>query len=560
MKTARVFCLLIIGMLIVPGFAGNKNETPSSSPISAFSLDGNGSNSITSGGKARIQGGKLVAGHDGKSQGAFSFILTNKNYSSSIRNITFPVNINPSKIPQLTITAWVKAANCYKKMFILGNGTDKSTREIIIESHDDVYRWGINCGKDGILYGPPLVDEWVFLAVIYDSKNQAARLVVNDQVYASRATARDGEEKAFVGALNGAIDDIRIYDRILTQAEIEAISGKPITGNAEDLAIKNRYGYKERMKQEEENKVKVGDIFIVDTKEFSINDTTSLTNSIAVLTEGDTIKVIDKYKDGWFKIIYKGTLKGFTTRGTITKNAYPLGGSAFLHKLSYQFTHIFDFTKMRSWIIVVIFAIILFFVKKYFTRLDGYLLRLRKGGDEYADGGSKSGSSESRLNFLHKIYPVRSLQWYPLLPGVIFGATIFIGSFWDTYEMEWFFNEGFNILPIGYDRPVHWFLYGMCMVCILITISWVVESFVVGGPLVGILRIILLLILNFMSLLVTFFLLVLVAIIILVMVALWIFGNSVGSGSYKCPSCGRSFSASAGSSVSCPGCGASLST
>lgn len=560
MKTILLICLLFSGLLIVPGYAENKSDTASKEPVSHFPLDGNSNNVISSAGKARVQDGKAVAGHDGKSPGAFAFAISNKNYSSSTHNITFPVNINPSKMPQLTMTAWVKAANCYRKMFVLGNGTDKSTREIIIDSHDGMQRWGINCGKDGILYGPPLLDEWVFIAVLYDSKNQEARLIVNNQVFASRATARDGEEKAFVGALNGSIDDIRFFDRILSQSEIEAISGKPITENADELAIKDRYGYKDRLKKEDENKIKVGDIFIIDAKEFGIYDSASQTNTKAVLAEGDSIRVIEKLKNGWYKVAYKGGQQGFTTGGTIEKNAYSQGGSAFMHKLSYEFTHIFNFTKLRSWIFVVLCAIILFFVKKYFSNLDRLLLRLRKGGDEYADGGSKSSSSPSRTNFLYKIYPVTSFQWYPLLTGVIFGAAIFIGSFWDTYEMEWFFNEGFNILPIGFDRPVHWFLYIMCMICLLSMLSWIVESFVIGGPFVGLLRVIILFILNFMSLLVTFFLLILIAIIVLVMVVLWVFGSAVGSGSYKCPHCGRTFSASAGSSVSCPRCGSSLST
>ncbi len=529
-------------------------------PIAEFRLDGNGMDAI-SGHKAVVQKGKAVESHDGKPKGAFAFSFDNKTYSKYTRNITFPVDINPSKCPELTITAWVRASNTFQTMYVLGNETDDNCRGIIIKLEDGIYRWGANCGKDGMLWGPPLVEGWTFVAVIYDSKNQEVRLVVNDQAFASRGTARSGEEKAFVGALDGAIDEIRFYDRILSQSEIEAVSGKPITKDADVLTIKDKYSYRERMKQEKENKLKINGIYILDKEEFTVNDTTINPNTKAVLHSGDSLVILEKLADGWYKIGYQNGKTGFARRSAIVNGAYPAGGSALMFRFSNWFSRIFDFSRMSSWIVVVICAIILFLVKRYFVRLDYYLLRLRRNRDEFEDGGSKSGASvPRRTNFLHKIYPVQSFQWYPLLGGILLGATIFIGSFWDTYEMEWFFNEGINLLPIGYDRPIHWFLYSMTVVIFLITLSWIIESFVVGGPFVGLLRIFILLILNFMSLLVSFFLLILIAIIVLIVVGLWIFGSAVRSGSYKCPSCGRKFSAGAGSSVSCPGCGASLST
>lgn len=556
MKKTKILNILISILVIMPVLSHSENSGKTAGSNAVYVFDGSGSSS----GKAKITGGKIVFGHDGKAGGASSFEM-GKVYDKSNHNIIYPLDINARKIPQITITAWVKASNHYGRMFIFGNGTDKRNRAVIIDNHDDQYRYGLQCGKDGVLYGSPVVDEWVFVAAIYDSKNQEARLVVNGTVFRSRAKTFDGEEKAFTGPISGAVDDIRVFDRVLTQAEIEAISGIAITTDADDLAIKDRYSYKERRKEEEENRIKVGDVYVIDGKDFKINDTTNYERSTAMLTTGDTIKVIEKLKDGWYKVAFSGGRTGFVTRGTINKDAYPKGGSSFKHKFMYNFQHIFDFTKMRSWIIVIVFAIIIFFVKKYFTRLDSFLLRLRKGGDEYSDGGGKSSPSPIRHHFLDKVYPVKRWPWYPMLTGVLLGATIFIGSFWDTYEMEWFYNEGFNLLPIGYDRPVHWFLYIMSMVTILLTLSWIIESFYVGGPLVGLLRVFLLLIINFMTWMVTFFLLVLLAIIVVAILALRIFGSAAaGSGNYKCPRCGRTFSASAGSSTHCPGCGASLST
>lgn len=555
--------ILLISIVLIQFLVFDKQTiaTPKSTgPMAEFRLNGNGINA-SGAGKAVIKNGKTTEGHEGNAGSAVAFTFDNKTHSKYIRNITFPVDINPAKCPQLTMTFWVKATNSNFPMFLLGNGTDPYTRGVIIRNEDSQYRLGANCGEDGMLWGPPLVEGWNFIAVLYDYKNQEVRMVVNDLVYSSRGTTRSGEEKAFVGALNGAIDDIRFYDRLLTQAEIEEISGKSITRNGERLTIKDKYSYRDRMKLEKKNKLKINGKYIVDSENFLVTDTAKMPNTKATLQKGDTLVVLDKPSDNWYRIGYQNGKNGFARRSAIVNNAYPEGTSVLLFRLSNWFSHIFNFTKLSSWIAVLVCAVLLFLVKRYFVQLDHFLLHLRPSRDEYEDGGSKSGTSRLKSkNLLLKIYPIRSYPWYPLLTGILLGATLFIGSFWDTYEMEWYFNEGINLLPIGYDRPVHWFLYAMTLIIFFLTLSWIIESFVLGGPFIGLVRIIILLVINFMSLLVSFFLLLLITLFILVMIGLWVFGNTVGSGSYKCPSCGRTFSAGAGSSVSCPGCGARLST
>lgn len=200
-------CLLLHSYLNVCG--QEKNNPSATAPVAAYLFDGNILNSAPGGGKAKIKQGNIASGHDGKAHSAYSFSIHPKTYNSSVQNMNFPIDINPSKFPLLTITAWVKATNCFRKMLVLVNGTDKYARGLIIDKYDDNFRLGMNCGKDGILYGPPLIDEWTFIAMIYDSRNQAARFIINDQVYSSRATTRDNADKAFVGAFNGTIDDIR---------------------------------------------------------------------------------------------------------------------------------------------------------------------------------------------------------------------------------------------------------------------------------------------------------------------------------------------------------------
>jgi hypothetical protein len=491
----------------------------------SYKLNGNG-NSDVSGPKAMIVKGKMVSGYDGKPNGAYFFDF-GKHYSKSLHNITIPVNVNVKFYPKLSMGCWVKASFSMKRMYVLGNGTDSRNRCIIADYHDNQFRWGLLCGSDGVLWGPPVVDEWVFVMALYDGMAQEARLIVNDQVFGSRSTAGDGEEKIFVGALIGAVDEIKVFDKILTQVEIESLSGKPITQNVSKLAIQDKYAYKERLEKEEENKIQAGDVFVVDAKELQVKSTNDEAGNVAaILTIGDSIRVLDKLEKEWYKISFRDGKTGFVRRSAILDHAYPKGSNVLWFRASQWLKGIFDFTKLNSWIIVAVFTVILFFVLRYYTSLDRSLLSLHRRRDEYADGGSKSEPMRPRRkNFLHKIYPVEWFPPYPLLTGMILGATIFVAAFWDGREMEWFFNDGFNLLPVGYDRPIHWFLYISCIINLILTLSWILESFVLGGLFVGILRISILLILNVMSLLVTFFLLALILIAVIAIFGLRVLGS-----------------------------------
>lgn len=443
-----------------------------------------------------------------------------KHYSKTIRNKTIPLNIN--SLEEVTLCCQAKLSFSMQRMYILGNGTDKRNRCIIAEYHDNQFRWGLLCGKDGILWGPPVIEDWTFVAAFYDSRNQEARLVVNDMVYAQRSTADNGEENLFVGAIVGSIEKIKIYDRLLTKNELEELSGIIITKNVDALAIKDRYAFREKRELAEENKVKEGDVFIVDANELEIrskNDEAS--GVLAILTVGNTLRVLEKLENRWYHVSSGEGKSGFLRRSAILDETYPVGSNVTIFRAKRMIDNLLDLRNLNSWLIIAVIATIVVFTAIYFRRLDELLLKLRFNHDKFADQGSKNDSSKSRKqNFLRRIYPIRKWPSYPLLTGVLLGATVVIGAFWDAYEMEWFFNEGYNILPIGYNRPVHWFLYGSCLLNLFLIISWVTESFVIAGPVVGLIRILLLAILNFMTFLVTFCLILVMAAIIIVLMVL----------------------------------------
>lgn len=291
------------------------------------------------------------------------------------------------------------------------------------------------------------------------------------------------------------------------------IHGKPV----DKQEVKDKYSFKEIAEKAEDDKVKVGNVFIVDAKEMVVRSSKDEADTtVSILTSGDTIRVLAKFEKHWVKILFKEDRIGYLKQSNILSNAYPEGASVLKFRIKRWIGNLFDLSRLNSWFIIGVFAVILVFVVIYFRQLDNFLLRLRVNHDQNADGGSKTNAYKPRRqNFLNRIYPVKRWPFYPLLSGVLLGITFVIGAFWNSGEVEWFFNVGFNILPVGYDQPIHWFLYISCLLNLLLILSWVVESFVLGGPFVGLLRIAILFILNVMSFLVTFCLVLLVAALII---------------------------------------------
>jgi hypothetical protein len=81
--------------------------------------------------------------------------------------VLVPLNINPDPIPQLTITAWVQAGN--ESGVIVSHDNGGYDRQLSIDNRGGGLGWSAFSGTGGVLgFQPVEVDEWVFLAVVYD--------------------------------------------------------------------------------------------------------------------------------------------------------------------------------------------------------------------------------------------------------------------------------------------------------------------------------------------------------------------------------------------------------
>jgi hypothetical protein len=250
--------------------------------------------------------------------------------------------------------------------------------------------------------------------------------------------------------------------------------------------------------------------------------------------------------------------EGYASIGSINDRAYPKGGSYLFHEFKVILSTIFNFTNIRSWIIAIIFAIILYFVIKKYDVIDKLLNKLGRR-DPLFQGGSKSEGGSSG-NILRKLFPLKRIRWWPLTIGAVFALVVFIALLWNGGETEWFFNDGFRLVPSGYTRSIHWFLYVSFITLIFMYIVMIIESFVVVGPLMAVPRILLLTLLMLMALLVTYYLSVLVVIVALIMLILFIFSAAASNTEYKCPHCYRTFTSSSGKNGTCPYCGGGVRT
>jgi hypothetical protein len=214
--TRTIFILLFLfSRLALPA----QQAALAGGPEGLFNLDGNAREAEGKYKPGKLNSVKPAENRFGEQGKACSLILDNKKGKESC--LYLPVNINQDKLPQITLTFWIRMNKSSQKSWVLTlydneyNQND-DYRGVYTHRSGDFYRWIACCGKDGSLDGPEVIaGSWTFIALVYDRDNQAMRMIVNDQVYASAAGMRTGMDKIRIGPFDGLIDELRIYSRIL---------------------------------------------------------------------------------------------------------------------------------------------------------------------------------------------------------------------------------------------------------------------------------------------------------------------------------------------------------
>ena len=142
-----------------------------------------------------------------------------------------PVDVQPRAMSSTTWTAWVypMRVNFHERQFILSDNTGDWGRSIFVAA--DAARFGVFTGDDHPwLVAPADVNQWQFVAVVYTPDN--IQFYRNGVAYSwdhrpkgmiSRHPLQIGRNPGFGGFYKGRVDDVRIYNRALSEAEIRAI-------------------------------------------------------------------------------------------------------------------------------------------------------------------------------------------------------------------------------------------------------------------------------------------------------------------------------------------------
>jgi len=419
----------------------------------------------------------------GESRGAFRF-------GGKKNHIRIPVDINPVVMPEMTFTAWVKTS-----YFPRGN-----QNIMTIFSQDDggfdralKIRWN-STAKEMELFAYTGKEEtkhlvidrasWTFVAVVYDQDKRDVTIYTNEKKLSAKAEIIHGNDYFLIGdcprskhPFRGSIDEVRLYDRALTEAEINTLFRvkapyeEPAQAEREYIFIVSSNSLPIREKMDETSRV-IGS--------FARNDT--ITNAEILVNPANNERLVsfemEPGKTGFVPVRY-------LNRIDITQTGFESFSDKYLNARSWYF-----------WVILVGLLVLAGIYIAKFKVIDEFMI--------YQANQNK--------------YP--GTPWAPMgaiLLGAVMGAFI---VFWQT-DTEAFFNTPM-LWPRGH--ALHTWLVWLFMIAMLAgLIASAVESFIKAGPVWGMLRLLLILlvsVLAFFSTMIIAAMLLVIAIVIMVALGL----------------------------------------
>ena len=157
------------------------------------------------------------------------------NFDGENTYVYAPVNINPTPMPQMTMTAWVKAGDSENIRLAISSDNGGYDRAMGMDNRQGGQGWSCFAGNGKILgYHPVAVDEWTFLAAVYNQNVGTVKLFVDGSVYEKKAKiVGGGNDFILIGAngstklqrefFMGVIDEVKIYDYALSDKELNSL-------------------------------------------------------------------------------------------------------------------------------------------------------------------------------------------------------------------------------------------------------------------------------------------------------------------------------------------------
>jgi hypothetical protein len=228
----KMFTIAVFGLILCVIWCGTPKEEATvpgqeaaipSGGVAYYPFNGN-ANDAWGNNDGEVFGPVLCADRFGTANSAYKFNGTD-NY------IAIPININPEKMPVITLVAWANSSESSPVRQVISHDDGGFDRSIGIDDRGGGLGWSAFCGSGEVLGFQPITNgQWVFLAAVYNQKDSTATLYVNDAVFKTKGWCETGHDTTYIGMnpsfgefFAGMIDEVRIYDRALTKEEITSL-------------------------------------------------------------------------------------------------------------------------------------------------------------------------------------------------------------------------------------------------------------------------------------------------------------------------------------------------
>lgn len=370
--------------------------------------------------------------------------------------IKLPIDISAMTLPKVTLCAWVYPLGYNYEITVISNDDRGGDRKIYSPNLNRKRVWAVSDGKGGFIGKTPMVArKWVFVVATYNESSKRASIYV-DGVKTSGKTQMDmSADFTMIGAnpyrnddFEALIDEVRIYDRILSKSEINAL--RKLKPEIDDFKKKEKTKYylpKQnnlivRSQPTKDAKI-IGKISTLDT----------LRSKIQVPTKGG------KWNE-WLKFDYNGKVGYVQLSYLQTKYVEDEDLSDF-EKLSKEYMN------WGNWVFWVIM-----------------LLSLGIGiGGSFGFGGI-----DNLLNTITGNDFEGNIAFFPIMAGFSGFVLAFFMVFWQD-EIEYYLFDNFSLWPTGYGFAV-WVVWIVLAINLLIFLFLIFESLSCGSIIHGILRII----------------------------------------------------------------------
>jgi hypothetical protein len=186
--------------------------------VAYYPFDGDVQDHSGNGRHATNTGGTYIAGISGK-----AMRFDGQSFVSA------PVNINPSVMPRMTMTAWVRSAR--ESGTVISQDDGGFDRTIDIDTRGGGVGWSCFSGSQGVVgYSKVALEAWTFLAAVYNQDEETVKLYVDDAVFEGEGSLGEGwdlinigRNPSYGGNFVGVIDDVRIYNYALSTSELKSL-------------------------------------------------------------------------------------------------------------------------------------------------------------------------------------------------------------------------------------------------------------------------------------------------------------------------------------------------